>query len=69
MTVALAAHIGAWQVRDDIETRAKRGNLETLDKILACIVTRNTRHLKPAEDIGIVLLTPAEFLAKLREQT
>ena len=34
-----------------------------------CIVTRNIRHLKPAEDIGIVLLTPAEFLAKLREQT
>jgi hypothetical protein len=27
--------VGAWQVRDDIETRAKRGNMETLDKILA----------------------------------
>jgi putative PIN family toxin of toxin-antitoxin system len=34
-----------------------------------CIVTRNIRHLKPAEELGIVLLTPVEFLAKLREQT
>lgn len=31
------------------------------------IVTRNTRHLKPAENFGIEVLTPAEFLAKLRE--
>ncbi len=35
VAVALAAHVGAWQVRDDIETRAKRGNLETFDRILA----------------------------------
>ncbi len=35
VTVALAAHVGAWQVRDDIETRAKRGNLEALDRMLA----------------------------------
>jgi hypothetical protein len=35
VAVALAAHVGAWQVRDDIETRAKRGNLEALDRILA----------------------------------
>ena len=35
VAVALAAHVGAWQVRDDIETRAKRGNLETLDRIFA----------------------------------
>lgn len=30
------------------------------------IVTRNVRHLKPAEFCGIKVLTPAEFLAKLR---
>ena len=35
VAVALAAHVGAWQVRDDIETRAQRGNLETFDRILA----------------------------------
>ena len=35
VAVALAAHIGAWQVRDDIAIRAKRGNLETFDRILA----------------------------------
>jgi len=29
------------------------------------IVTRNIRHLKPAENFGIKLLTPAEFLAEL----
>jgi predicted HicB family RNase H-like nuclease len=26
VAAALTAHVGAWQVRDDIETRAKRGN-------------------------------------------
>ena len=31
------------------------------------IVTRNTRHLKPAEKFGIKVLKPAEFLAKLKE--
>ncbi|GDY22610.1 hypothetical protein LBMAG56_39570 [Verrucomicrobiota bacterium] len=30
------------------------------------IVSRNTRHLQPAETFGIKLLTPAEFLAKLQ---
>jgi hypothetical protein len=35
VTAALTAYVGAWQVRDDIETRAKRGNLETLGEILA----------------------------------
>jgi predicted nucleic acid-binding protein len=30
------------------------------------IVTRNIRHLKPAETFGIELLTPAAFLAKLK---
>jgi putative PIN family toxin of toxin-antitoxin system len=34
-----------------------------------CIVTRNIRHLQLAENLGIVVLTPAEFLAKLRQQT
>jgi putative PIN family toxin of toxin-antitoxin system len=31
------------------------------------IVTRNTGHLKPAEAFGIEVLTPAEFLARLRK--
>ena len=31
------------------------------------IVTRNIRHLKPAEFFGIELMTPARFLAKLRK--
>ena len=35
VAVALAAHVGAWRLRDDVETRAKRGNLEALDRILA----------------------------------
>src|SRR5437867_377916 len=30
------------------------------------IVTRNIRHLKPAELFGIEVLKPAEFLAKLK---
>jgi putative PIN family toxin of toxin-antitoxin system len=30
------------------------------------IVTRNVGHLKPAESFGIEVLTPAQFLAKLR---
>ncbi|MBI4658006.1 MAG: PIN domain-containing protein [Verrucomicrobia bacterium] len=34
-----------------------------------CIVTRNTRHLQPARAFGIEVLTPAEFLAKLRGNT
>ncbi len=35
VAVALAPPVGAGQVRDDIEPRAKRGNLEPLDRILA----------------------------------
>jgi hypothetical protein len=35
VAIALAAHVGAWQVREDIETRARRGNLETLGRVLA----------------------------------
>lgn len=31
------------------------------------IVTRNARHLKPAQNFGIEVLTPAEFLARLKE--
>ena len=30
------------------------------------IVTRNERHLSPARNFGIEVLTPAEFLAKVR---
>ena len=30
------------------------------------IVTRNVVHLKPAESFGIEVLTPAQFLARLR---
>ena len=35
VSIALAAHVGAWRVRSDIEARAQRGNLETLDRILS----------------------------------
>ncbi len=31
------------------------------------IVTRNVRHLKPAATFGIEVMTPGEFLAKLRK--
>jgi putative PIN family toxin of toxin-antitoxin system len=34
---------------------------------VSIIVTRNIRHLKPAESFGIELMQPAEFLAKLRK--
>lgn len=37
VAIALAAHAGAWQVREDTETRARRGNLETFDRVLACV--------------------------------
>lgn len=30
-----------------------------------CIVTHNTRHLQPAEQYGILVLTPGQFLAQL----
>lgn len=40
VSIALAAHVGAWQVRDDIEARAQRGNLQTLDRILARVPAR-----------------------------
>ncbi len=35
VAIALAAHVGAWKVREDIETRARRGNLETFDRVMA----------------------------------
>jgi hypothetical protein len=35
VSIALAAHVGAWQVREDLEARAKRGNLQNLDRVLA----------------------------------
>jgi len=34
VSLALSAQVSAWRVRDDIETRAKRANLETFDRIL-----------------------------------
>ena len=34
VSIALAAHVGAWRVRDDIETRAKRADFKALDCIL-----------------------------------
>jgi len=32
-----------------------------------CVVTFNKAHLRPAEDIGIDLLTPSELLQQLRQ--
>lgn len=34
VSLALASQVSAWQVRDDIATRAKRGNLADFDRIL-----------------------------------
>jgi putative PIN family toxin of toxin-antitoxin system len=33
------------------------------------IITHNTRHLQPAERFGILVLTPAQFLAQLKKTT
>jgi len=35
VSLALASQVSAWKVRDDLATRAKRGNLDDLDRILA----------------------------------
>ena len=35
VSVALAAHLGARSVRDDIEARAKRGSLGAFDRVMA----------------------------------
>ena len=35
VSLALSSQLGAWKVRDDMETRAKRGNVSDLEKILA----------------------------------
>jgi hypothetical protein len=35
VALALASQISAWRVRDDIATRAARGNLADFDRILA----------------------------------
>ena len=35
VSLALASQVSAWKVRDDIATRARRGNLDDLDRILA----------------------------------
>jgi hypothetical protein len=40
VSIALAAHVGAWQVRDDIELRAQRANLQTFDRVLARVPAR-----------------------------
>ncbi len=35
IALALASQLTAWKVRDDIETRARRGNLEAFDRVMA----------------------------------
>ena len=35
VSLALSAQLAVWQIRDDIETRAKRANLENFDRIMA----------------------------------
>ncbi|MBI5384669.1 MAG: hypothetical protein HZA90_08255 [Verrucomicrobia bacterium] len=35
IALALSAQLSAWKVRDDMETRAKRGRLEDLRDVLA----------------------------------
>ncbi|MBI4024215.1 MAG: hypothetical protein HY360_04485 [Verrucomicrobia bacterium] len=35
IALALSAQVAAWNVRDDIETRAKRGKLEDFDRVMA----------------------------------
>ena len=37
VSLALAAQVSAWRVRDDIETRAQRGTLSDFDRILAAV--------------------------------
>ena len=39
VSLALAAHVSAWQVRDDLETRARRGRIGDFDRILARVPT------------------------------
>jgi hypothetical protein len=35
IALALASQLSAWKVRDDIETRARRGSLEAFDRVMA----------------------------------
>ncbi len=35
VALALSAQVAAWNVRDDLETRAKRGKLEDFDRVMA----------------------------------
>ena len=35
IALALASQLAVWKVREDIETRAKRGNLADFDRIMA----------------------------------
>jgi len=37
IAIALSSQISAWQVRDSVEQRARRGNLSDLDEILAAV--------------------------------
>lgn len=37
VSVALAAQVSAWQLRDDIATRAKRADFQAFDRIMARI--------------------------------
>ncbi len=37
IAVALASQLGAWQARDSMEQRARRGAVEDLDEILAAV--------------------------------
>lgn len=40
IALALSAQVSAWNVRDDIETRAKRGRAEELERILSKVPDR-----------------------------
>ena len=40
VALALSAQVSAWRVREDMESRAKRGNPEDLKRILAKIPDR-----------------------------
>jgi hypothetical protein len=35
IALALASQLTAWKIRDDLETRARRGSLEAFDRIMA----------------------------------
>lgn len=41
VALALSAQVSAWNVRDDIESRAKRGHAEDLERILSKVPDRS----------------------------